>query len=153
MVQEKLQPEKIGVLQSFRPVYYFSRIFGLMPFSIACDTRRDIQKPQINVLDGVWFVCSMLIYISMAIISYKNMKLPQDTNKSSFILVLGDYLLLYVGLIYGALIILFDMLNRYKLVGILNKYITFDNEVSLEFCQTHFPSRKKLIVSLYSKRA
>lgn len=130
VVQEKLRVDHLNFLHSFSPVYYYSRIFGLMPFSIDCDTGQGIQKPQVNIFDGIWFLVSILIYLLMAFISYNGMKLPQDSNTASFILILGDYVLLILGLIYSALIIIFDMYNRFKLIEILNKFITFDKEVS-----------------------
>lgn len=127
--QSKLRPENINFVYGFSPVYYISRVFGLMPFSIICDHRRGIYKPQVKLLDGVWFLLSIFMYISMAIATYVNLSLPRDTNTASFILSLGDSMLLIVGLIYSALIIVFDMLNRQRLTEILNKFITFDKEV------------------------
>lgn len=128
--QDKLRTENINFLHSFGPVYYYSRLFGLMPFTIDCDASHGIPKPHIDIFDGIWFLLSILIYITMAIIAYNDMKLPQDSDTASFILILGDYVLLILGLIYSALIIIFDMYNRFRLIEILNKFITFDRDVS-----------------------
>lgn len=140
--QDKLRPENISFLDSFGPVYYYSRLFGLMPFTIDCDASRGVQKPRIDIFDGIWFSLSILIYISMAIIAYNDMKLPQDSDTASFILILGDYVLLILGLIYSALIIVFDMYNRFRLCELLNKFITFDKEVnfrnSIQFLTPNF---------------
>lgn len=130
VIPAKLRVGKYNFVHSFRPVYYLSRIFGLMPFTMKlCDTNQRIQKAQVTVFDGVWFLISISLYISMAIIAWKTMDLPQKTIQSSYILILGDNLLLIVGLVYSALIIAFDMHNRSKLVEILNKFVTFDKEV------------------------
>lgn len=128
---EQFRNENFNFSHNFSPVYYYSRLFGLMPFTIDGETGRGIQKPKVNISDGLWFLVSIAIYISMALIAYINMQLPPDANTAAFILVLGDYVLLIVGLIYSALIIIFDMYNRIRLTDILNKFITFDKEVKL----------------------
>lgn len=133
VTQEKLRAENVNFEYSFRPIYYISRFFGLMPFSIVFDPIRGIQKPHVNIFDGIWFFVSILIYISMAFISYNDIKLSKDSNTASFILMLGDSVLLILGLIYSALIIIFDMRNRFKLIEILNKFIKFDKEVGSHF--------------------
>lgn len=129
----KLPTENINFVDAVRPVYCISRVFGLMPFSIVSEPLRGILKPKIQLFDGVWFLLSIFIYISMAIITYGSLRLPQDTNRSSFVLALGDSMLLIVGLIYSALIIMFDMHNRSRLVEILNKFTAFDKEVPKTF--------------------
>lgn len=126
-LKEKLRAENTNFLHAFSPIYYVSRVFGLMPFSIVC---RTVRKPHVNIFDGIWFLLSILLYISLAINSYRNMKFPDEKNTASFIINVGDSLLLNVGLIYAALIIIFDMHNRFKLIEILNKFIAFDKEVN-----------------------
>lgn len=132
-IPERLQAKNTNFAHSFRPVHYISRFFGLMPFSIVLDPLQGIQKPQVTVFDGIWFLSSILMYISMAISTYHSLSFPRYSNTASYILMLGDSVLLLVGLVYSALIIIFDMRNRFKLVGILNKFITFDKEVSSHF--------------------
>lgn len=131
--QNKLRVENVNFVHGFSPVYYISRIFGLMPFSIVCDLRRGTQKPQVKLLDGMWFLLSISMYISMAITTYVTLSLPRDTSTASFILALGDSMLLIVGLVYSVFIIMFDMYNRFRLTEILNKFITFDRDVRSYF--------------------
>lgn len=133
IVQERWRShaKRNKITHSFCPVYYFSRIFGLMPFTVAHGTNESIRKPEVRLVDGVWFGVSICFYIALAILILKSVKLPDSAHKPSYILMLGDYLQLIVGLIYASLIIIFDMCNRCKLVGILNKFIIFDHEVML----------------------
>lgn len=65
----------------------------------------------------------------LAFLSFINVRLPDGANESP-LLVLGDYFLLILGLIYGAVIIVFDMYNRLKLVDIMKKFTAFDAEVN-----------------------
>lgn len=122
---------------SYRPIYYFSRIFGLMPFSIIYSSDGRAQKPRVSVFDGLWFVISICIYILMAVISYKNIILPTNSN-SSYLMILGDYVLLILGLFIGALTIGMDMCNRFKIVDILKMFDTFDNKVKQDVIPKYY---------------
>lgn len=122
--------EKIDFAYSFRPNYLFSRIFGLMPFSIAYDSSR-VQVPRVGALDGCWFVISICLYILLAVIAYQNIILPKDSH--SYLTILGDSATLILGLIIGALMIGMDMYNRFKIIGIWQMFKTFDEEVNTFF--------------------
>lgn len=111
----------------FRPIYYFSRIFGVMPFSIVCDLNGEIKKIKISVFDGLWFFISISIYLLMAIIYQRDLKLVIDQR--SFLYAAGNFLLILSLAIY-VIAIGTDMYNRSKYVEILKKITVFDNEVS-----------------------
>lgn len=113
---------------SFRPIHYFSRAFGLLPFSVALDSNGNIQKARVSLFDALWFVISISLYLIMAFICYQNIKLPQDQNVS-YILATGDAMFLIAGLIYGAIIITIDMFNRFRIIDILRMFTAFDSEV------------------------
>lgn len=126
-----LNSGKINFFYSFRPIYYFSRIFGFMPFTIVCDSNGTIQGPAIRSFDIFWFIVSILLYLLSAFLSFKNAQFPKNSDSTeSVILIRADHFLLLSGLMFGALIILMDMCNRFKLVGILKNIKTFDEEAS-----------------------
>lgn len=114
---------------SFRPIYYFSRVFGLMPFLVKYDSKGQPEMPRVGILDSLWFVTTICVYLSMAYISYQQMSLPQDPNAPT-VLVFSEYLLQILGLVYGALIIAMDLCNRFKFVDILKQLMIFDTEAS-----------------------
>lgn len=123
---------ELNFVYSFRPIYYYSRLLGLMPFSIIYDSNKEPQKPKVRVSDGLWFVVSICFYCMMAIVSYEARKHSRNSSKgSSYVLILGDSFHLISGLLIGALTIAMDMCNRHKLVGILRKFTAFDREASL----------------------
>lgn len=128
IVLNEVRSNNINFAYSFRPIYFFSRAFGLLPFSLIFDSNGDIQKARVSIFDGLWFKVSVSLYLLMAFICYQNIELLQDQNQSP-ILVIGDALFLIFGLIYDAVSIVFDMLNRNKLVDILKMLTAFDNEV------------------------
>lgn len=126
-----LNAKKNNFFYSFRPIYYFSRAFGFMPFSIVCDSNGGIQGPVVRSVDIFWFIFWILLYLFSAVLSFKSAQYPQNTDHTeSGILIGADYFILISGLIFGALIIVMDMCNRFKLVGILKNIKTFDEEAS-----------------------
>lgn len=120
---------KMNFAYSFRPVYYFSRMFGLLPFSIVYDSNGDVLRARVTAIDILWFIISVCIYLLLAFLSYTNMRLPDGPIESP-LLIASDYTLLIVGLIYGAVIIVFDMYNRSTFIDILKKFTAFDMEVN-----------------------
>lgn len=113
----------------YRPVYYCSRIFGLMPFSIDYDSNGAVRGPRVRTLDCLWFITAICLYIYFAIKSYRSIILPKKHDSSVYLIILSDYLLLILGLLVGAIIICMDMYNRFKIVEIMELFNTFDREV------------------------
>lgn len=126
--------KKRNFAYAFLPIYYFSRIFGLMPFTIIYNSRGEIQAPQVRRFDAFWFGISISIYVLAAFTNFQTsvqtMQLPEKMKIISFALYFGHYMLLIEGLLVGAIAIGLDMYTRHKLVAILKAFIAFDNEVS-----------------------
>lgn len=117
---------------SFRPMYYFSRFFGLLPFSFTYNSNGQIEAPQIRIIDGVWFVISVTFFLILAINSSQVIEIPND---SAPLVTLSNTLLLTVGLFNGAAMIVFHMCVRFRFVTILKTITTFDKEASsIFFC-------------------
>lgn len=115
---------------SFKPIYYFSRAFGLMPFSIRRDAHGKVQEPKVNGIDGFWFLFTILIvFLSGAYISHQHTS-AFNSNTRSLLQVLGAYYS-FMNLIFGALLIVMDMINRFKLVELWKNFIIFDEEVTI----------------------
>lgn len=127
--KKNAQFRDINFEYSVRPIYYFARAFGLMPFSVIRNSNGEIQKPHVGVINLLLFVVSICWYLILAYTSYRNVTFLLYNPDTSFILVLGDYLLLIVGLICTTFFILMDMVNRTRLVDFLKKVTIFDQMV------------------------
>lgn len=112
---------------SFKPIYYFSRVFGLLPYSIVCDPKGVIQGPCISRLDISWFIISLSVYLFAALASFQYMDYEDNALN---ILVLCDNYHLTLGLGFDFLLIVDDMCKRFKFVDLLKKFNSFDNEVN-----------------------
>lgn len=133
MVVKRGRWKKLHFTYSFLPIYYFSRILGLIPYSFICDSEGELQAPRINLIDGIWFLLSICIYLLAAFTNYQTIALPKEMKIASA-LYFGHYALLILGLVISAISIAMDMWNRNKLVAILKAFNEFDKEVSEPTC-------------------
>lgn len=126
----RMDSNEVNFSLSLRPIYQFSRIFGLMPFTIVLDAKNNFQKVHVRPFDVFRFVTAIFLCTVMAFIYYQHIEVPQGQNISS-ILVFGDATLFILGLIYVCFVIVMDMMNRFKLIAILKMLNNFDNEVCI----------------------
>lgn len=118
--------KEIDFTDSFRPFYYFARIFGYLPFTISYDSNDSMYRPVVGAFDIVWFIISLCLHIFVVIvllpithISYASSSISNDSSR----------LMLIVSLSFGILIIAMDMLHRFKFVDIFNKFNRIDDAV------------------------
>lgn len=132
MANKKDTSNQFYFTHAFHPAYYFSRIFGQMPFTITVKPNGDIQEPQIKKRDIVWLLISIFVYSFVSCVIYRTMKYSQDPNMSSYILVFGDYVaVIFIIMCGGILGMANDIYNRYEIVDILQRFHQFDKQVSL----------------------
>lgn len=127
---KKTNSKKIDFAYSFRPIYYISRFYGLMPFTITYNSRGTIHGPKVKMFDILWFIVSIIINLIYAFKISKDTLYLQDPKKISNILIGGDYFLEVFSIIFIILLIGMNMCIRSKLVDIVKKINTFDEEVS-----------------------
>lgn len=130
--KKRFVSSEINFAMSLRPIYRFSRAFGLMPFTIVLDEKCNIERARVRTLDILWCIIAIGSCIVMAVVYYKNIELPKGQNVS-IILVFGDAMLVILGLIYACTVITLDMINRFKLIAILKSLNNFDTTV----CKLH----------------
>lgn len=119
----------------FNVNYYFLRVLGLWPFSFVRDSSGKIQKPQVTKIDLLWFIISTLFYLSVSTVFLKDsLKFATRFERSKYvynIISSGDYGRIVFSLIFVALLISIDMLNRFKIASILKTFESFDESVSI----------------------
>lgn len=129
-ITTKRLPKKLNFMYSFRPVYYYSRVCGFMPFTITYKSCGAIHGLKVERLDILWFGVSILINVTLAFMISKDTEYLHETKNGSIILMGGDYLLQVSSMIFDAVFICTDLCIRYKMVDILRKINTFDEQVS-----------------------
>lgn len=128
---EKISNPKHGSVHTFRPIYIVSRLFGQMPFSIACTVNGKIDRPIVNILDGVWFVVSVSVYVYDICRSLGLLIICQKCTWE--LLFVGKMFLYTIVRVLGLLAIILDMCYRFRFIDIFKKIIIFDKRVSSNF--------------------
>lgn len=126
------QLNQLNLVHHFRPIYYFSRVFGFMSFSIVYDTKKKSLLPIVKIFDILWFMAFLCLYMALAFSTYRRILSSQISN-GLYVLIIGGSMQILFSLILGAIITVMDMCNRRKLVNIVNKFYMFDKEVTLYF--------------------
>lgn len=128
---EKIHFKIINFIDIFRPVYYFLRFCGQMPFSIVQSSNSEIfLQPRVNKRDALWFLISMCLYTIATWRTFGKLTAKLYENEIVCVLFTGNSLLHVVTMMFGIVKLFMDMYNRRKLVNILNKFTQFDQEVS-----------------------
>lgn len=143
-------------LSSFKFNYYFLRVFGQWPFALVRDSNGEIQKHKIRILDPLWFIISMALYIAASITFYKNAQFERENPKfARKIINSGEYIRITLSLIFVALEIAIDMCNRRKLINVVNMFLRFDESVSVDrylaicfFDERHSLNTKNLLLHI-----
>lgn len=125
---------KIDFAYSFRPIYYFSRVYGLMPFTITYNARGSINGLEIRLFDLLWFMAILVLNVTITLMISKDSLYLQDLKVLSNILNGGEYFLEIYCMIFNLLLIGMDMWMRTKLIEILRGITTFDDEVRQLYC-------------------
>lgn len=127
---KKANSIKIDFAYSFRPIYYFSRVYGLMPFTITYNARGAINGLEVKMTDLFWFIATLTLNVAMTLMISKDTLYLQDLKFLSNMLSGADYFLEIYCMIFNLLLIGMDMWMRTRLVDILQRITTFDEEVS-----------------------
>lgn len=128
----RIKGHKINFTHVFRPIYYFARFCGQMPFSIVQSSNDEFRQPRVSKRDILWFIISICIYSALVMFNcwyilraYSFFKY----NKILYLLAWSISLLRFINFLCAILILIMDMCNRHKLVDILNKFTAFDRKV------------------------
>lgn len=126
----KIAAKHRDLLDSFQPIYYFSRLFGLMPFTIGRSSSGNISGPRVNKLDAVWLVAAISIYSLATVVSFKYVKFDQEPSTKCWnMLINSTNWHLTLGLIFCGLFIGVDLYNREKLVDLFKRFAIFDKDL------------------------
>lgn len=121
---------KITFTYGIRPIYCFSRIFGVMPFSIIYGPNGAARKPAVNLFDKLWFVAWFFLYSSIIWVVNHKLDYTQTPSGSSSILIFGGFFFLVSIFSCDIIIMTINMCNRFKLIDILDRFTVFDSEAS-----------------------
>lgn len=138
----------------FRPIYYFARLFGQLPFSIVQRPNSRSRQSRVTKFDALWFLISICVYLKLVQLFWWFMEralVLSSTKPTIYLLVTTINMLRLVNILFGLLILIMDMCNRHRLVRILNNFTAFDRKVratDIDFKSICFFFSKKLFKSI-----
>lgn len=131
-----LMKKELDFMDCLKPMNYFLRTLGLMPFSIYRVPNGNILKSKVRKWDVMWSLFTLCIYSSCVFISleYGNLQQESHAHNKSFIHiyrgVIAHNLHTTLGVIFCILFVTMDMCNRNEIVDLFNKFVIFDKEVT-----------------------
>lgn len=120
--------KNINFCYNVRPIHIYSRVFGLIPYSVVQSKNGDTYEARVSVFDFVWFIISICLYLLLGFAYVQTIAVPTNPDES-YILAVGDGILISMGVFSGAIMVAMDMLNRFKTVDIIKKFSIFDKKV------------------------
>lgn len=112
-----------------KPLYIGSRICGSLPFTTHYNAHGEIESASVGVLDVIWFIGAITINVLSVYFIIASLH-EQFFPFESLILRDGSRILSIFGIALTTLSIFMDMMNRNRLVKILQDLHTFDKNVS-----------------------
>lgn len=113
----------------FRPIYYFARMCGQMPFTITYHANAAVFTAKFYARDFIWSAISLCIQISLIRLAVDLMTSPRHPNIISSTLYFCNLTVWFITLLFAITMIIFDACNRVKIVDLLKKFTDFDQEV------------------------
>lgn len=113
----------------FRPIYYFSRFAGLWPFSIIRNSTGKIQKARCGPCDILWMILVLGFNLTFALDAYIQLRKEQQ-KLVVHIRYIVESIFEICSFLFITIGIVLDVINRNRIVDILQKFNKFDHEVS-----------------------
>lgn len=119
------------VYYSFRPLFIYSRCFGMMPFSIQTNLFGEVQRVKVTLFDVAWLCMSIAMYLGLiAFVAFGSDADSVSDSRNSHILVLGDRLLFVYGILMCIVSCIMDLINRNRILWNIQRFEAFDKEVN-----------------------
>lgn len=123
--------DKLNFTFCFRPIYYFARICGQMPFTIIYHCKNGtIVGTKFSKFDFIWCAISLCVQFSFIRLAIDLLTSPRDPNQLSSTLYFCNLSIYLITILFGISMMALDTRNRLKIVGILKEFVHFDEEVT-----------------------
>lgn len=121
-------PKKLNFEYVFRPAYYYSRFAGIWTFSITHDSNGSIQRARVGFFDILWPIFVICSNSVLAFSAYQSFMAEREkyANTTRYI---AENIFQMSCFLFVAIGIVLNVINRNRLVDILRRLNTFDNEV------------------------
>lgn len=132
-----------SVYHSFRPLFIYSRCFGLIPFAIQTNLFGEVQRVKSSFLNLAWPCIAILLYLSIGIFDILTPNNPRNDLRTTYILVLGDQIIFVSKAVMSISSVLMDLVNRKRILRNIQRFEAFDKEV---WTVNHFKKQSLAVV-------
>lgn len=112
-----------NIFETFKPIYYFSKIFGILPITVDF-TKRNVKTTIADLIKAFGCVCVWIVIF----ISWK-LNGAYDEKAEKIVLNTGVNVALSFGFFIVISLPIFNVLNRVKLTKIIFNLSAFDERV------------------------
>lgn len=130
-IKKEHRSPKLDFAYTFRPIFYCSRLCGIMTFSMNHDSDGEFLKPRVSRQDVLWFMLWLCINSFMVVVFHKYGDFP-FTNAVSPSLYFGEKIVGILPTLGGGLFSILNLYNRFKIVETLNTFKVFDLQVNYQ---------------------
>lgn len=109
-------------------IRFVARIYGLLSFSIDYTPNREIENCQLRVFDVFYAVMHIILCLVSSVLTFMYFTTPK--NIWAMVLVFGMEFFLISAILLAAVSIALDILNRNRLIAMLQKINLFDKQVN-----------------------
>lgn len=129
--EKNMKVQSNCVEHEFQSIYYFSRCTGTWPFSIESKSNGSIRAARVYPMDWLWLFVSICLYLTAAFYYFVRMTTNADPTNNALLSNQMYFINQIVFHLFTAVGIILDLLNREKLINLLDKFTIFDREVSM----------------------
>lgn len=144
-VQHTRTKVNFNVYRLAQPIYYISRLFGLLPFTLQCDDNGAVKCVTVTIFDKIWFAIALSWYAVLSGLCIV-VSLIDYINEASVFLHMASIFLLFVGLSHGVFSIAKNMLQRHQFGCILNDLFVCDTEFQAMGMPVNHQRQYKLLI-------
>lgn len=127
--RKRQSKKEVNLSDCVKPIHLSSRLFGQLPFSLHFNANGHVLKESVGIFDVLWFVVS--ITIDFLLTFYVLCSLREPPALQSGVLLLGSRIVSLIAFVTPPISTIFDMINRKRVVKILQDFDAFDKNVRI----------------------
>lgn len=109
-------------------VRFVARLYGLLSFSLNYTSNREIKNCQLRVFDIFYAIIHIILCLVSSVLTFMYFTAPK--NIWAMVLLSGMEFFLISAILLAAVSIVLDILNRNRLIEMLQKIHRFDKQVN-----------------------
>lgn len=99
--QNELPAHRRNFAYCFRPIYYFARFAGQMPFTITYQPNSSAVKAKFYEIDLIWIAYSLCVHISFIRLTIEGFRIYKHKSLATSTMYFGNYTIWFISVLLG----------------------------------------------------